>query len=133
MQTLALEGEKYDIRVNCLAPTAATQMTDGILSKEALAQLEPRLVSPGVVALVAQDAPTRAILCAGAGHFSRANITLTDGCYIGGRADAGERVIALWDRISDRTGEIVPTYGFRQSERELASAGCSAPAVAKER
>ena len=39
MQTLALEGDKYDIRVNCLAPTAATRMTD---SGEIIADLEQR-------------------------------------------------------------------------------------------
>jgi len=122
MQTLALEGEKYGIRVNCLAPTAATQMTHGVLAKDALERLDPRLVSPGLVALVAEHAPTRAILCAGAGHFARANVTLTQGRYIGDAPDAGEQVIAHWDEISDRTDELTPAYGFVQSEREIASA-----------
>ncbi|MBY8826509.1 SDR family NAD(P)-dependent oxidoreductase [Hephaestia mangrovi] len=131
MQTLAIEGEKYNIRVNALAPTAATQMTEGVLSEAGLEQLDPMLVSPGLVALVGEDAPTRAILCAGAGHFARANVTLTDGCFIGAGDDAAERVIADWDAIGDRTGEIVPTYGFTQAERELASAGSTAPAVAR--
>jgi NAD(P)-dependent dehydrogenase (short-subunit alcohol dehydrogenase family) len=121
MQTLALEGEKYGIRVNCLAPTAATQMTHGILSTDALGRLDPRLVSPGLLALVSENAPTRAILCAGAGHFARANVTLTHGRYIGTAPDAAEQVIAHWDEISDRADEIVPAYGFVQSERELAS------------
>jgi NAD(P)-dependent dehydrogenase (short-subunit alcohol dehydrogenase family) len=123
MQTLAIEGEKYGIRVNCLAPTAATQMTDGVLAAEALEQLNPALVSPGLLALVGDEAPTRAILCAGAGHFARAYVTLTDGVQIGGGDDAGERVAAQWDAIGDRTGEIVPAYGFTQAERELAGAG----------
>src|SRR5690606_1526874 len=79
MQTLALEGEKYGIRVNCLAPTAATRMTDGVLAPDALAHLAPEAVSPGLLALVGDDAPTRNILCAGAGHFATANVTLTDG------------------------------------------------------
>src|SRR5580658_3884411 len=79
MQTLALEGAKYDIRVNCIAPTAATQMTEDILLPEQLALLRPELVSPGVLALVSEDAPTRAILCAGAGGFEIAKITLTEG------------------------------------------------------
>lgn len=131
MQTLAIEGEKYNIRVNALAPTAATQMTEGVLSEAGLEQLDPLLVSPGLVALVGEDAPTRAILCAGAGHFARANVTLTDGCFIGAGDDAAERVIAGWDAIGDRTGEIVPAYGFTQAERELASAGSTAPAVAR--
>lgn len=123
MQTLALEGERYGIRVNCLAPTAATQMTGGVLAPEALARLAPEAVSPGVLALVSEDAPTRAILCAGAGHFSRANITLTEGVFIGTGDDAAERVAAQWEQLSDRRGEIVPAYGFMQAERELENAG----------
>jgi NAD(P)-dependent dehydrogenase (short-subunit alcohol dehydrogenase family) len=122
MQTLAIEGEKYDIRVNCLAPSAATQMTRGVLSEASLAALDPALVSPALLALVNDDAPTRAIVCAGGGHFARAAITLSQGRYIGGGDDAGERVIAHWDEISARANELVPAYGFTQAEREVASA-----------
>jgi NAD(P)-dependent dehydrogenase (short-subunit alcohol dehydrogenase family) len=123
MQTLAIEGEKYNVRVNCLAPTAATGMTEGVLSEESLERLNPTLVSPGLLALVSDDAPTRAILCAGAGHFATAHVTLTEGRYVGGGADAGEQVIRLWDGVADRKDEIVPAYGFTQAEREVASAG----------
>lgn len=133
MQTLALEGEKYGVRVNCLAPTAATAMTDGVLAPDALARLAPEAVSPGLLALVGEDAPTRAILCAGAGHFAAANITLTEGAYVGRAADAGARVAAEWERVTDRRGEIVPAYGFTQAERELASAGFTAPTMATAR
>ncbi len=130
MQTLGIEGEKYGIRVNCLAPTAATQMTHGVLSDESLALLDPALVSPGLLALVGDDAPTRAILCAGAGHFAAAHVTLTEGIQVGGGADAGEEVAARWAAVSDRAGEIVPAYGFVQAERELAAAGYAAPVAA---
>ena len=130
MQTLGIEGQKYNIRVNCLAPTAATQMTQGILSAESLEMLAPDRVSPGLLALVAEDAPTRAILCAGAGHFARANVTLTDGVFVGSDADAGEAVIRNWDAIGDRNGEMVPDYGFTQAEREVASA-TSEPAAGR--
>jgi len=123
MQTLALEGEKYGIRVNCLAPTAATQMTQGVLSDASLDALDPALLSPALLALVGEDAPTRAILCAGAGHFATAGITLSRGRFIGAGDDAGEAVVRRWSDISDRDGEIVPAYGFTQAERELASAG----------
>ena len=123
MQTLAIEGEKYGIRVNCLAPTAATQMTQGIMSAANLELLDPALVSPAMLLLVGDDAPTRAIVCAGAGHFARASVTLSQGRYVGAGDEAAERVIAQWDEISDRKGEMVPRYGFIQSERELASAG----------
>ena len=133
MQTLAIEGEKYDIRVNCLAPTAATQMTEGVLSEESLRLLDPARVSPALLALVREDAPTRAILCAGAGNFATAHVTLTRGFHAGAGEDAGERVIAHWQDVSDRTGEIVPNYGFTQAEREVASAGLSASVVAAPR
>ncbi|WP_239987316.1 SDR family NAD(P)-dependent oxidoreductase [Sphingosinithalassobacter portus] len=130
MQTLAIEGEKYNIRVNSLAPTAATQMTDGVLAADALTQLDPALVSPGLVALVAEDAPSRAILCAGAGNFASANITLTHGLYVGRTDDAAARVIDGWDAVTDREGEAVPAYGFFQAERELAASGAEVPAMA---
>ncbi len=130
MQTLAIEGEKYNIRVNSLAPTAATQMTDGVLASEALTQLDPALVSPGVVALVAEEGPSRAILCAGAGNFAAANITLTRGLYVGRADDAAAQVIDGWDAVTDREGEAVPPYGFFQAERELAASGAEMPAMA---
>ena len=122
MQTLAIEGRKYDIRVNCLAPTAATAMTQDIMPQSSLELLAPEHVSPGLLALVAEDAPTRAILCAGAGHFARSYVTLTAGALIGTASDAGEEVVRNWTAISDPADQVVPDYGFAQSEREIASA-----------
>jgi NAD(P)-dependent dehydrogenase (short-subunit alcohol dehydrogenase family) len=122
MQTLAIEGEKYDIRVNCLAPSAATQMTAGILPEASLKALNPALVSPALLALVNDDAPTRAIVCAGAGHFARAYVTLTQGAQIGNGDDAGERLISRWAQVGDRANELVPDYGFTQAEREVEAA-----------
>lgn len=126
MQTLAIEGEKYGIRVNCLAPTAATGMTEGVLSEQQLAQLDPALVSPALLPLVGDGAPTRAIVCAGAGHMAQAFIGLTPGLYVGQGPDAGERAVAGWDRLGDVSGFVVPAYGFTQAEREVASATASA-------
>ena len=77
MQTLAIEGAKNNIRVNCLAATAATRMTEGLMPEAVFELLQPAAVPPGLLALVAEDAPTRAILCAGAGAFERAYITMT--------------------------------------------------------
>ena len=122
MQTLAIEGEKYDIRVNCLAPSAATQMTHGVLPEDSLKLLDPALVSPALLALVVDGAPTRAIVCAGGGHFARASVTLSQGCQVGGGSEAGDRVSEKWPEIFDRTNELVPDYGFTQAEREVASA-----------
>ena len=123
MQTLALEGAKYGIHVNCIAPTAATQMTQGLLPEEQLNQLRPELVSPGVLALVAENAPTRTILCAGAGSFEAANITLTKGIHVAGDPVNAEELVARWAEVVDRDGETVPEYGFAQSEVELKKAG----------
>ena len=123
MQTLALEGHKNGIRVNCLAPTAATAMMDGLLTPEVVARLEPAAASPGVLALVAEDAPTRTILCAGAGSFEQAHITLTRGVYIGDGDDAAEQVAARWAEIGDRTASIVPGQSWAQGKSELEKAG----------
>ena len=121
MQTLAIEGEKYGIRVNALAPTAATQMTADILPEAALKALDPALVSPALLPLVVDGAPTRTVICAGAGHFATAAITLSQGRYIGGGDDAGERLIEAWDAVSDQTEALIPNYGFTQAEREVQS------------
>ncbi|GGE51508.1 3-hydroxyacyl-CoA dehydrogenase [Primorskyibacter flagellatus] len=123
MQTLALEGARYDIRVNCIAPTAATQMLDGLLPQQELDLLQPGFVSPGVVALLAGDAPNRTILCAGAGAFATANITLTAGAAIGTGPDTASALAAAWDRVTDRSGETVPASGAAQGAQELAHAG----------
>jgi NAD(P)-dependent dehydrogenase (short-subunit alcohol dehydrogenase family) len=122
MQTLSLEGAKHDIRVNCLAPTAATRMTENLMPPAMLRLLDPGAVTPALLALVAADAPTRAILCAGAGTFARAHVTLTQGVHIGNGADAAEQIAAQLDAISDRTGETVPESGNAQSALEIAKA-----------
>ena len=123
MQTLAIEGAKYGIRVNCIAPTAATQMTQGILPQEQLRVLRPELVAPGILALVAEDAPSRSILCAGAGSFELANLTLTQGIHLAGDPPSADELVARWPEVVDRRGEMVPAYGFAQSEVELRKAG----------
>lgn len=118
MQTLSIEGQKNDIRVNCLAPTAHTRMTEDFGGTLPLEHLGPELVTPGLLYLVSEAAPTRMILAAGAGGFERANVTLTQGIRATGE-DAPEQVAARIDEISDRTGEIVPEMGAAQGMIEL--------------
>ena len=122
MQTLALEGEKHDIRVNCLAPSAATGMTQGVLPPAALNGLAPEKVSPGLVALVGDDAPTRMILLAGAGSFEAAHVTMTRGIHIG-TGDVAAQVRDRMDEIQDRAVEVVPGSGWEQYQLELGKAG----------
>jgi NAD(P)-dependent dehydrogenase (short-subunit alcohol dehydrogenase family) len=126
MQTLALEGAKRNIRVNCLAPSAATAMTDSVLPAAALARLTPAQVSPGLIALVGDDAPTRMILLAGAGSFECAHITMTQGLHLGDVASAGEQLCGLLDTVADRSGEVVPASGWEQYQLELAKAEAAA-------
>jgi NAD(P)-dependent dehydrogenase (short-subunit alcohol dehydrogenase family) len=122
MQTLSIEGAKNNIRVNCLAPTAATRMTENLMPEAVLKLLQPESVTPGLLALVADDAPSRAILCAGAGAFERAHITLTAGIFVGVPADAAEQVAARFDALSLRDGETVPQSGAAQGAVEIAKA-----------
>jgi len=122
MQTLSIEGAKNDIRVNCLAPTAATRMTENLMPEAVLNLLQPGAVTPGLLALVAEDAPTRAILCAGAGAFERAHITLTQGIFVGLPSDAAEQVAMNFEALSDRDGEIVPESGNAQGTSEIGKA-----------
>lgn len=130
MQTLGLEGEKHNIRVNCIAPTAATRMLEGLLSQTLFDALAPERVSPAVLALAAENAPNRTIFCAGGGSFEQANVTLTSGVYIGDGEDAAEQILAQSDKIADRDGEIVPPSGWSQRDVELRNAGFDAAALA---
>jgi NAD(P)-dependent dehydrogenase (short-subunit alcohol dehydrogenase family) len=119
MQTLSLEGAKNNIRVNCLAPTAATRMTENLMPEAVLEMLRPEAVTPGLLALVGEEAPTRAILCAGAGSFERAYITMTEGIFVGMPVDAAEQVALNFDALSDREGETVPESGNAQGTIEV--------------
>ena len=121
MQTLSIEGAKNDIRVNCLAPTAHTRMTEDLGARLPLDLLGPEMVTPGLLHLVSEDAPSRCILAAGAGGFERAYVTLTQGAWIDGD-DAPEQVAARFAEISDRTDEIVPEMGAAQGFTELTKA-----------
>ncbi len=122
MQTLGLEGAKHDIRVNCLAPTAATRMTEDLMPAEVLAALQPEAVTPAMLVLVAQDAPTRTVLCAGAGNVEAAHITLTQGAWIGLDGQSPERLAEQMEQVRDRTGEMVPPNGSAQGGHEVGRA-----------
>jgi len=127
MQTLGLEGAKHNIKVNCLAPTATTRMTSALLPPGHAVLLKPEAVTPGLLALVAEDAPTRVILAAGAGGFERAYVTLTQGLHISPQAaDAPEQILARFADISRRAGDIVPDSAIGQGAIELAKASRAA-------
>ncbi|RIX75187.1 SDR family NAD(P)-dependent oxidoreductase [Acidovorax cavernicola] len=120
MQTLSIEGAKNDIRVNCLAPTAATRMTEDLFPPEMLEAFRPEAVVPAMLVLAAQDAPNRTILCAGAGTFEAAHITLTQGAWLGIAADTPEQLAARLSDVTEREGEAVPQSGAAQGANEVA-------------
>jgi hypothetical protein len=119
MQTLSLEGEKHGIRVNCLAPTATTRMTEDLFPADMREAFAPRNVVPAMLVLASEAAPNRTVLCAGAGGVQAANITLTQGAFIGTGIDADDRLVALLDQVRDRTDEQVPGSGAAQGANEL--------------
>lgn len=122
MQTLSIEGAKNNIHVNCLAPTAATRMTEDLMPPQVLEALKPEAVVPAMLVLVAEGAPTRTILCAGAGSVEAAQITLTQGVWLGLGADAPEQLQAQLAQVVDGANAAVPASGAAQGAHELGRA-----------
>ncbi|MEY4269812.1 MAG: hypothetical protein RLZZ58_1028 [Pseudomonadota bacterium] len=114
-KTLYLEGAKNNIRVNTLAPVAATRMTEDIFPAEMLPLFNPENVVPAALYLVSEDSPSNMIIGAGAGVYQAAFVTLTQGVALAEGERTVEGVAAAFDRIIDRTGEIVPASGGEQS------------------
>ncbi len=122
MQTLSIEGAKYGIHANALAPTAATRMTEALFPPQILDALQPEAVVPAMLVLAHENAPTRTILCAGGGGFEAAHITLTQGVYVGTGPDAPEQLAARLAEVVDRQGEQVPASGAAQGALEVQKA-----------
>lgn len=122
MNTLVQEGAKYDIRVNALAPTAGTRMTEGLIPEQAFELLTPETVTPAVLYLVSEDAPTRTILAAGAGCYAVAKIHETKGAWLSPEDQTPEGIAANWDEITNTDGESIPQAGFEQTVKFTAMA-----------
>ncbi|WP_448585530.1 SDR family NAD(P)-dependent oxidoreductase [Thermaurantiacus sp.] len=120
MKTLALEGAKYNVRVNTIAPLAATRMTEDLLPPALLQRMGPETVSPAALYLVSEEAPNGVVLNAGGGGFEAAHVTLTRGIHVGTEAMTPETVAARIGEIRDRTGELVPETGAAQAQVALA-------------
>jgi NAD(P)-dependent dehydrogenase (short-subunit alcohol dehydrogenase family) len=118
MNSLSVEGAKYDIRVNSIAPAAATQMTADLLPPADFARLTHESVVAAALFLVGEDAPNGAILAAGAGRFERAYISHTRGIRLPDAEFLPERIAAHFDAISDRSGDAVPRSAYSVSRSE---------------
>ena len=122
MNVLHLEGAKNDIRVNMLAPTARTGMTEGLLSPVAAELMTPESVTPGVLFLVSEDAPSRVILGAGAGVFAVTHIGETPGVYLEESERTPETIAARFAEISDATTAEPLKDAFAQTYKFVAAA-----------
>ena len=117
MNTLHLEGAKYNIHVNCLAPVAGTAMTDGLLPDPIFKLLTPEAVSQGVLFLCSEQAPSRVVLAAGGGSFAVFKGYETKGVNLLPDKLSPEGVAAAWEQICDETDMRVPQAGFEQTEK----------------
>ena len=122
MNTLVLEGDKYDIKVNCLSPTAGTRMLDGLLTDEISAVLTVEAVTTGLLTLCDTDAPNRTILCAGAGGYARTHIYETDGIFLAPEDQTPENVRANMEAIENTDNQRMLVGGFQQTDKFVAKA-----------
>ena len=114
MNTLQIEGEKNDIRINALGPGAATRMTEDLLPPAITALMTPESVTPAAMFLVSEDAPTRTILNATAGGYSRTIIHETEGIYLARQDQTAEMLATSFAAMSDETGQKAYTNGGEQ-------------------
>ena len=114
MNTIKLEGQKNNVHINAISPVAATRMTENLMPAATLERLKPEYVTPGVVYLASEEAPTGAILAAGAGVFALARIYETEGVHLGDAGLSAEAVRDSWDKISDPTGQTAYFQGGEQ-------------------
>lgn len=120
-KTLHLEGAKNNVRVNSIAPVAATRMTADIFPEEAFNQFAPELVVPAALYLVSEDAPSNVIVGAGGGAYHSSVVTMNQPVVL----PQGERTVegfaAHWDSIANRATDGVPTSGMEQANVILAA------------
>jgi len=111
MNTLCIEGQKNNIHVNCLSPTAATRMTEDVMTKEMLDTLNPAFATPAAVFMVSEGAPTRQVIFAGAGCYSTLEVRESDGFYIPPESRNADTIAENFDKISDMSNASVFTNG----------------------
>jgi NAD(P)-dependent dehydrogenase (short-subunit alcohol dehydrogenase family) len=117
MNSLKLEGQKNNIHVNAISPVAATRMTEGLMPPQMIERLKPDYVTPGVVYLCSEEAPTGAVLTAGAGAFALARIYETEGVYLGEGGLSVEEVRDNWAKIADPAGQQPYAAGGEQTQK----------------
>ena len=126
MNVLAEEGRKNNIRVNTISPTAATRMTEELLPPQALALMKPEAISPAVLFLLGEDAPTRTIMGAGAGSFAVIKILETEGVNLPESDWTPDAVAAHFAEIDDMSKARALQGAFEQTQKYVGQAAARA-------
>jgi len=105
MNTLVLEGQKHDIRINALGPGAATRMTEDLLQEEVKQLLRVEPVAQGMLVLTSKEAPNATILNAQAGTYSVTRLVESDGLWLPAEAQTAEEIASRWSEIENPDGE----------------------------
>ena len=104
MNTLRIEGQKNNIKVNSLVPVAATRMTENLGMPDAVFDsLKPESVSPAVIFMASEDAPDGVMISAGAGVFAMAEIVHSEGIALKGDDLNADMLAEKWSKASDMT------------------------------
>lgn len=122
MNVLAIEGAKKNIKVNAIAPTAATRMTEDLLPQQVLEIMGPDTIAPGALFMVSDDAPTKTILGAGAGVFAVSQMVESRGVFLPEQARTPEVVAERWAEIADMTDAQTLEGAFEQTSKYAALA-----------
>ncbi|HID9776574.1 TPA: SDR family NAD(P)-dependent oxidoreductase [Pseudomonas aeruginosa] len=117
MNVLHIEGQKNNIRVNVLAPTAATRMTEGLIPPAVAPLLAPETITPGLLFLASEGAPSKVILGAGAGVFACSHLYETDGLFLHEQERTPEVIAERFGEISNPEGQASLEGAFDQTMR----------------
>lgn len=126
MNVLHIEGAKNNIRINTISPGAATRLTADLLPKAVVDLMTPESVVPAAVYLVSEETPSRVMLSATAGGFSRTYIYETEGVFLGAENCTAEGVASQFDMISDTHGQLALTDGGQQVMKFVTKAATAA-------